>query len=85
MVYVGGLLGIRELSVEAQKVIALLRIALKNVPEEHPYRGPIFHEKSPYIYQNDIRGKLVRFSGKEIIKKDDEVLYTLQYLGGMID
>lgn len=70
-----------------------LKLALRNVPEEFPVRGPqSFHVHSyPDLFYNnnwscnfDGLGCLSGFDGKDIIYKKDIRIFYLGYVGGFI-
>ena len=67
------------------EVYRILQWALRNIPENAPYRGPLEYKDEEYIYHNSYTWNLEQFSGKEIIRKGDEIVYQAQYMGGIID
>lgn len=81
MVYYGW---VKE-GVESNPVYAILRNALKNMPEDYPYRGPKEYEEEDCVYTNSWEGEVDRFSGEEQIKKENELIYKANYFGGWVD
>ena len=61
-----------------------LKEALRNVPKEHPYRGPKYYESGDFKYTNDISGTLANFHGVEKILFKNFEIYKLYYYGGYI-
>ena len=63
---------------------SVLKAALRQIPLQHPYRGPAIFCQDDYVYTNDIRGSLAKFSGTEQIYHGDAKIYQLAYSGGLI-
>ncbi len=72
-------------AVEADLVYGVLRGALMEMPEDHPYRGPKEFKKDDLTYKNTWTGELDRFSGEEVITQGDTVIYKANYMGGEVD
>jgi hypothetical protein len=85
MCYAGGWTGSLERPEEVGRLAGILQAALREVPAEIPYRGPVDYAESPYRYHNEVQGVLDRFQGSETIKRDGTVLYRLVYTGGILD
>lgn len=81
MVYYGWV----EEGVETDPIYAILRSALKQMPEDHPYRGPKEYEEGEYTYTNSWNGEVDRFSGSEQILQGDKIIYKADYMGGLVD
>ncbi|HEX2908678.1 MAG TPA: DUF5680 domain-containing protein [Phototrophicaceae bacterium] len=62
-----------------------LRAVLRQLPAEHPYRGPAAMQSGLFSYQNQIEGTFDHFWGHEIISYGDlGRIYQLHYSGGAI-
>jgi len=61
-----------------------LKQALRQAPEEAPYRGPRRLVEGPFEYRCRWEGAVERFRGDEQIALDGQVIYTLDFHGGMI-
>lgn len=81
MVYYGWV----EESVEANSVYGVLRNALKQMPAEHPFRGPKELKDGEYTYSNYWKGEIERYSGEEQIMQGDKLIYKANYMGGLVD
>lgn len=71
--------------VETDPVYTVLRNALKNMPEDAPFRGPKEFKDGEFTYTNNWNGDIKKYSGKEQITQGDRVVYMANYLGGLID
>lgn len=81
MVYYGWV----KKGVEINSVYEILRNALKQMPEDYPFRGPKGYKNNEYTYINYWQGNVENFSGEEKIKKNGKIIYKANYLGGLID
>jgi len=81
MVYYGWV----EEGVETNPVYAVLRGALKQMPEDYPFRGPKEYKEGNYTYINKWKGEVDKFSGEERIIQGDKLIYKANYLGGLVD
>ena len=61
-----------------------LKLALRNVPPEAPFRGPARFDEGRYTYICRWEGTLAMFRGEETIALDGEVIYQLYFHGGII-
>ena len=61
-----------------------LKSALRKVPADAPYRGPVSLSDGPLSYINRALGSPIRFSGVETISLDDVLIYKLHYSGGLL-
>jgi hypothetical protein len=84
MGYAGGFTEALRDSSEAGEVGGVLQAALGEVPVEQPYRGPSVFRRGDYTYVNQVEGDVDRFSGVETIARGEQVVYRLQYSGGML-
>jgi len=81
MVYSGYTPDAQPPSAEA---IDLLKLALRNVPTDQPYRGPNRLELGNLVYECRPTGTLGCFEGEETIKTGGELLIRLVFAGGWI-
>lgn len=81
MVYYGWV----EEGIKTDSVYGILRKALNQMPEDHPYRGPREYKEGEYTYTNFWNGEVDRFSGSEQITQGDKVIYKADYTGGLVD
>jgi len=81
MVYYGWV----EEGVETNPVYAVLRSALKQMPEEYPYRGPKEYKDGEFTYVNNWSGEVDRFLGEERIIQGEKLIYRANYIGGLVD
>ena len=61
-----------------------LKLALRQVPADAPYRGPARLEEGRYTYICRWQGNPARFSGDESITLDGKEIYGLYFHGGII-
>ena len=73
-----------SLVVPAKTIYQFLKIALKQVKEDKPFRGPKNFKNGDFKYTNKAIGKINNFSGKEKIFFKGKEIYTLIYHGGTI-
>lgn len=66
-------------------IYALLRNALRQMPEDAPFRGPKKLKDKDLTYSNTWNGTIERYSGEEHITKGKKILYKANYRGGLID
>ena len=64
--------------------IFFLKEALKKIPLETPYRGPIYYKRDQFKYYCYCEGDITDFLGREIIKLNNKVIYELFFHGGEI-
>ncbi len=81
MVYYGSVVVETIVPDELYKVLTK---ALRNAPADMPYRGPKELVDGDFTYNNDLEGDVERFSGEERIYKDNILLYTAKYVGGVL-
>ena len=85
MCYAGGWTATLEQPQEANIIAGILQAALRQAPNDAPYRGPKHYAEAAYHYLNRIRGCLDRFEGSETIERNSIVVYRLVYTGGSLD
>ena len=61
------------------------REALRAVPEDAPYRGPIEYQRDDMLYVNNYAGELPWFFGREEIYRKGVSIYTCMYHGGAVE
>lgn len=66
------------------KAIDLLKLALRSVPIDQPYRGPNCLQSDNLVYECRPSGTLACFEGEETIKAGNEVLIRLVFAGGWV-
>jgi len=81
MVYYGWVLE----NISVDKVYAILKKALMQMPTETPFRGPNEFKDNEFTYLNNWAGKIDRYSGEEQIIKNKKLIYKANYMGGYID
>ncbi len=62
-----------------------LKAALREVPLEAPFRGPVTFLHGNYHYDNEIQGEIFNFHGIETIVWNGQAIYRLYYSGGKIE
>jgi hypothetical protein len=81
MVYYGSVVVDEIVPDELYKVLTK---ALRNSTIDMPYRGPKELVEGDFRYENDLEGDVERFSGEERIYKNDSLLYSAKYVGGVL-
>lgn len=71
-------------SISAEAVGRMLKASLSLMYRQGRFLGGWSHTQDNLTYHDTSQGDLTRFSGREWIKKDGEVVYELVYHGGMI-
>ena len=66
-----------------KEVYQFLKKALQPVTIAKPFRGPSHFASGRFDYVNQVKGDINKFQGTEIIKKDDQKVYHLDYYGGL--
>lgn len=82
MVYYGR---VDESITKPEQVYDVLQKALRQIPEDKPFRGPEQLTEGNFSYRNTFSGEVDNFSGEEIITRDGQVIYTAKYAGGLVD
>lgn len=70
--------------VSAKEIYLFLKEALKKVTEVKPFRGPDNFKSGYFEYLNNVEGKIESFTGEEKIFYKKELVYILNYHGGLI-
>jgi len=81
MVYYGSI----DEDVSPDLIYPILQKALRQMPEDAPFRGPKEMIEGEYIYRNNWKGTIQSFSGNEIILKNGKEIYRATYNGGLVD
>ena len=81
MVYYGS---INE-DIAPESVYPILQKALRQMPDDSPFRGPKEMIEGEYIYRNTWKGAVESFSGEEVILKKGIEIYRATYNGGLVD
>lgn len=63
---------------------SFLKAALRNVPEDAPFRGPIEYQDGPHLYVNTYSGDPGWFFGREEIYHGGVSVYECIYHGGLV-
>jgi hypothetical protein len=61
-----------------------LKLCLRHLPPQAPYRGPEHFESGRFTYACTWEGEFEHFRGEEKIAFDGAVIYTLSFHGGTI-
>jgi hypothetical protein len=85
MAYGGGIERLPATAEEVRSIYAFLREALRLVPADRPFRGPVNYCRAPYAYSSGSTGDLEMFRGAEEISGQEGVVYRLRYSGGRVD
>ena len=67
-----------------KQVYSFLKLALQQVEERFPFRGPSYFKKDSFEYFSDTKGDLKHFVGKEYILYNNETIYVCYYHGGVV-
>ncbi|MHB1685341.1 MAG: DUF5680 domain-containing protein [Bacilli bacterium] len=65
-------------------IYAFLRVALRQISSDNPFRGPDGYRDGMYAYGNAHKGKFDAFWGNETITRDNAIVYRLQYSDGLL-
>ena len=77
--------GFVQKGAKAKTMYAFLMKALRNPPDDFPFRGPQVFEEGKWRYENTWNGDESCFSGIEKIFVFDACVYEASYAGGLID
>ncbi len=70
--------------ISAKQIYQFLQEALKKVTEDKPFRGPNNFRQGDFEYFNKLEGALENFAGEEKIFCKKQLVYKLNYNGGLI-
>ena len=68
----------------SDQIYRFLKKALKKITENKPFRGPDNFQLENFKYTNKVKGKIDNFKGNEIIFYKKEIVYKLNYHGGLV-
>lgn len=81
MVYYGYI----ETGTSAETIYPVLQKALRQMPQDAPFRGPEKMKEGELYYHNIWSGTIEKFSGKETISMNGKIVYEASYIGGVVD
>ncbi len=84
MNYYGAMIPNGQVDTPPDGFSAFLKLALRSVPAEAPYRGPARLEQGGYVYECRWQGDLAEFWGDETIALDGRLIYRLRFHGGLV-
>ncbi len=70
--------------IPSKQIYQFLQEALKRVTEEKPFRGPNNFKKDDFKYTNEVKETIEKFEGQEIIFYKEQLVYKLNYHGGLV-
>lgn len=70
--------------IPSKQIYQFLQEALKKITEDKPFRGPDNFKKGDFEYVNKVKGTVEKFESKEIILYKEQVVYKLNYHGGLV-
>lgn len=70
--------------VDAKKVYEFLRMAMKRVGTDRPFRGPLRFSEGDFEYLDESEGSIDKFRGTERILYKGKDVYRLNYHGGRV-
>jgi hypothetical protein len=70
--------------VSAKEVYEFLKKAMQLVKEDRPFRGPSNFKEDDWEYIDEFKGTIENFKGNERIYYQQELVYELDYQGGLI-
>ena len=82
MSYYGGI--VSEI-IPTENIYQFLQEALKEITKNSPFRGPNNFRNNDFKYINKVKGTIEKFDGLETIHHKEELVYKLNYRGGLID
>ena len=71
-------------TIPAKQIYQFLQETLKKITEDKPFRGPDNFKQGDFEYFNKAEGTLEYFKGKEKIFYRKQLVYKLNYNGGLI-
>lgn len=70
--------------IPAKDIYQFLQEALKKITKDKPFRGPDNFKNDDFKYINKTKGAIKGFKGEEIIFYKEQIVYKLNYQGGLI-
>jgi hypothetical protein len=71
-------------NIPPKQIYQFLQEALKKTTEDKPFRGPNSFKKDDFEYINNAKGTFEEFIGQENILYKKQIVYRLNYHGGLI-
>ncbi len=71
-------------TIPAKQIYQFLQEALKKITEDRPFRGSNNFRHGDFEYFNEAEGTLENFKGEEEIFYKKQIVYKLNYNGGLI-
>ncbi len=71
-------------AVPAKQIYQFLQKALRKLTEDKPFRGPDNFKEDDFKYINKVKGTVKNFIGEEEIFYKSQLVYKLNYHGGLI-
>jgi len=71
-------------TIPAKQIYQFLQETLKKITEDKPFRGPDNFKQGDFEYFNKVEGTLEDFKGNEKIFYKEQLVYKLNYNGGLI-
>ena len=68
----------------AQDIYSFLKKALVKIESDRPFRGPNIFSIGEFTYQDKSFGSINAFTGKETISLEGDIVYYLNYHGGLL-
>ena len=70
--------------IPTKEIYQFLQEVLKRITEDKPFRGPDNFKQGDFEYFNKAEGTLKSFEGEEKIFYKKQLVYKLNYTGGLI-
>lgn len=70
--------------IPAKDIYQFLQEVLKKITKDKPFRGPDNFKNDDFKYINKTEGAIKGFKGEEIIFYKEQIVYKLNYQGGLI-
>lgn len=70
--------------IPAKEIYQFLKEALRKTTEDKPFRGPDDFKRDNFRYINKLKGTVKKFIGEETIFYKDQIVYKLNYHGGLV-
>jgi len=71
-------------TIPAKQIYQFLQETLKKITEDKPFRSPDNYKQGDFEYFNKVEGTLEDFKGNEKIFYKEQLVYKLNYNGGLI-
>ena len=67
-----------------EEIYRFLKLALRESKTDMPFRGPAYFKQGDFEYSFSINGDYTYFVGKEIIRKNGDIVFFQDIMGSMI-